>query len=1010
MAAVVEGTLGTGTGPGDSPPLATPSATPIDISPASDSGTAGQLRLQTSWRAEAPRVAPKAIDVTDLQALLPFFQAHNEKLYFSGVVFKRRDLDSHGRKIALKDREDVWTSWWVELRGSVMQFWGAADEDLQKATAGPPSADLVAAIKEKQPVPNYINITDGCTTVVPDHGERHSQAISSPMSTITENSDAQTLTPASSTARSPTDVPPDARFAHRFHMTSAGCNLYTLGCPTVHMRDGWLFAIRLAQFEFARLCEAFTFRLLQRPAVSKSAWSDLGVDRTTMAPTNRAKPGEILQQGWLLARVTYETEWSRFWCVVTAGDDKLEATPRSTVDRRSADMASLAPSAVSGKSGDGKDTSSIFGRFLSAPKSPRPGHSDTFHVARIALYSDKKDLKKNRDPIIVIQGCYSAFALYPGRAELVMGPGVVKVEADNIRVRWDLLHPPASPGRRERRPFSTSPSAPFVLFMLPTVQDLARLVLSICGSASAPGHALLHANADMEDCAVDSEGSQLWLSVAELVAFLPFLRSLPTMAPKAELLALIAEKRRIIGQSNDSEQDWIQKVQKRWSEWLSSGLNADVGLRIPSFGKASDQMKRVKSGTSRSPRKPSSKVDEAVRRAYEIAMLMEAAANKNLSPKSPGAFSFSAGPDVLSTMNTPLAERAPTASYASATPLRLATPSAVAPAVQASLAPQPATSPQRLGTEAAEGGAEESEEDLPLALAVHKQTIVEEEVSEFVAPIKIAAGETQQSADQPEIPTEAAPSIVEDEQVAGEDSSSDGDEDPEDARSPVTIEQLIQQEYQAADDQTDSVPTEVAPIAVPMLTVTQQSSMVLVAVPSPTVQEDGQQVWDWEYQLVERDELNASIVEVSLAAAQEAVLASQPQPPVDKLIKLTVVTRNDAKPDAPDSAPSEADTVVPSGTIESTTEGRTDAPAGVPAVSEDLGGQGDDQGEDAADFHTPTNEEVAEEVANVVQVSKQADPVEQVAGVAMNPVTGNETDGEEDEKPLVHQTTSMSLK
>lgn len=264
----------------------------------------------------------------DLGELVPYFQAHEKKLYYSGYVYKRNDLDSAGRRVVLKDGEQLWTPWWVELRGTALQFWSAEERSLADAASVIPSPEDVEGLKSRQEVPNFINISDACAGVASDG---HSE---SPTSTLTPNSDTRTLTPASANPRRISVAPSNHIFTHSFNLTSAGCNLYTIACPSVHMRDAWLFAIRLAQFEYARLCEAYTARLLQRPDVTGSKWEEMGVDPTMFqssvvrvswhgAPYNylvrpwltficsKQKPGQLIHQGWVLARVTYETEWRR---------------------------------------------------------------------------------------------------------------------------------------------------------------------------------------------------------------------------------------------------------------------------------------------------------------------------------------------------------------------------------------------------------------------------------------------------------------------------------------------------------------------------------------------------------------------------------------------------------------------------------------------------------------------------------------------------------------------------
>jgi hypothetical protein len=252
--------------------------------------------------------------------LAEVFRAHSGKLYFSGFVYQRKDLDSNGRRVQLAEGESQWTAWWVELRGSVLQFWSAEDQSLDDLSSIIPSPERVTALKNRQLLPNYINIADACMGVVRDgpSNSGHSPTMATtpnsaitPNSAVTTNSDARTLTPTTATPRRQLDGPSNPNFCHLFNLTSAGSNLYTICCPTIHLRDGWLFAIRLSQFEFVRLCEVFTARLVRQPSAEGPSFADMGVDSTTFEVTSAKKAGEVVHQGWVLARVTYETEWRR---------------------------------------------------------------------------------------------------------------------------------------------------------------------------------------------------------------------------------------------------------------------------------------------------------------------------------------------------------------------------------------------------------------------------------------------------------------------------------------------------------------------------------------------------------------------------------------------------------------------------------------------------------------------------------------------------------------------------
>lgn len=251
------------------------------LSEANDSPQTAHLPspdIESSQSEAAPR---SRITGTDPQSLAPLFQAFKDKLYYSGFVYKRRDLDQNGRRIVLKEGEQQWAPFWVELKGSVMQFRSADGVSLDDADMLLGKAPAIAELKERQEDPSCIDVSEACMVVVADP----SGPGPSPTSTVTAHSDAHTLTPASAERPHSRAIDaPSVNFIYSFNMTTAGCNLYTIACPSVHMRDGWLFAIRLAQFEFARLCEAFTGRLLRKQGIAGTSWTDMGVDRNSLKP------------------------------------------------------------------------------------------------------------------------------------------------------------------------------------------------------------------------------------------------------------------------------------------------------------------------------------------------------------------------------------------------------------------------------------------------------------------------------------------------------------------------------------------------------------------------------------------------------------------------------------------------------------------------------------------------------------------------------------------------------
>lgn len=538
-----------------------------------------------------------------------------------------------------------------------------------------------------------------------------------------------------------------------------------------------------------------------------------------------------------------------------------------------------------------------------------------------------------------------------------MGTGSLKFEGDRIRVRWDLMHQPSANSKSARPPAVEPPPPTFVTLMLPTAQELAGYAIAACAIMSSAARGIREADEQVQDYILpddlqDQDQASLWLSVPEVVSFLPLLRRLPIMPPKDEFLAMIAEKLRISDEGFEAEEQWSSAVAENWVDWLRIGI-------------------------------PAHRQDVALLRAPTAVL------DSHLSPKSPGGFSFSMGPDLLSTMTSPVGTKVPEF-----------------PAPQSEDASVP------LAKAAAFASPGVSEDDIPLALRAKSTT----------SPVKVQIEDVDPPSNGMKR-SESASSLP-------SQTSQDSADESVDSQPPQTLHDLILKDQA----QNGNAPALLSPHM-------HSSSMVLVAVPSPTVTESGEQVWDWEYQLVDRKQLESAAVspiEPKTHAELEAEIPSvvevqQQQQPVsnEKPAPLTVVIKPITDNKTDENPLSQPDTMVPSETSAVAPQQQpveAEKPADETVASEvAMNGIDEQLNESQAlmmeredtveEFHTPNDEPVKQEVAETAQEPVPMTAMDNstvVNSSVVNPVPVEAAktgvlQPEEDERPLAAQLTSLSL-
>lgn len=80
--------------------------------------------------AEIAAAAPTVVANPFLNAssLSPLFDSYRNKLYCSGWLFRKNELDVDGRPVPRVEGQSSWSKWWVELWGSSLKFWKADDD------------------------------------------------------------------------------------------------------------------------------------------------------------------------------------------------------------------------------------------------------------------------------------------------------------------------------------------------------------------------------------------------------------------------------------------------------------------------------------------------------------------------------------------------------------------------------------------------------------------------------------------------------------------------------------------------------------------------------------------------------------------------------------------------------------------------------------------------------------------------------------------------------------------
>lgn len=326
-----------------------------------------------------------------LEVVEPIFAGLRLKLYFSGFLYRKSELDSHGNIVVHKPDVPQWTKYWVELWGPSMKMYTASDEVFMDSYRLPvlagniakiellPDREVVQSIKANQQ-PKYVNILDSTTSLLPSLPYPPHDA----------------------------DFPPFP-YSHFFTLSSAGNNLFLMAAPTPDAAKQWVTAIRVAEWEMCRAQEGLTSLMLADPKLGaqredasvsngtaqSQSRSLFGIGLGSKKTSSGSKPNKF-RRGYVSVRCMYQTGWDNFYAVIM---DEVEYEAR-------------------------RGTST---------KSSTPASAEKSRSVVCFYVSEKEAASKKGTPIMVVRDIFRSYAVWPEKSSLIgVGHGALKIEGKVI--------------------------------------------------------------------------------------------------------------------------------------------------------------------------------------------------------------------------------------------------------------------------------------------------------------------------------------------------------------------------------------------------------------------------------------------------------------------------------------------------------------------------------------------------------------------------------------------------
>ena len=394
----------------------------------------------------------ESIEKENIRSIEKYFHTYSEKLYISGLLYKRNDIQPDGKPFPTISGP-LWTKWWVELWGPVLKFWRVNEENdylnseeknFNKVrniiqTELVPHPDTVKKIKDNQET-KYINISDSIVDLINcDEGEQ-----------------------------------PPFPYNNFLTLSTAGLNLFTLATSTSYLANNWVVAIRLSCFEQSKLNELYTYYLLKRSCFFNIWYSyeynPLELPNALIQSITPSNYKNVHYEGYIQARINYATEWKRYWIVISS---KESNNSTNNSNNGISEIQSVAKKFLKkkNKQHNSRSQNSLYSQFSSSASSLEDG-GHLSNPGTIAFYEDKKDVKKDK-PVMEVVNAFQIYAVWPEKPEIVEAGagGVIKIEGEVI----------AASGK-EMAHIENHSRASFVLFMLPTLKELVKCVICSLGT------------------------------------------------------------------------------------------------------------------------------------------------------------------------------------------------------------------------------------------------------------------------------------------------------------------------------------------------------------------------------------------------------------------------------------------------------------------------------------------------------------------------------------------------
>ncbi|KAK4058448.1 hypothetical protein OIO90_000607 [Microbotryomycetes sp. JL221] len=316
----------------------------------------GSTSSRNTTQTQQPPPPPKAPSTIGGEPLHDLARAvallKSSKFYAEGFLMKKVEVGPDG-KAHPEANESQWAKWFVQLSGTILSTWNAADME-------------EAARQHRTVPPQYLNLSDAFLHPYPPGPNR----------------------------------PAPTQF--QFALNSAGLNRVLFCAPTLQSLNMWINAIRLAVWERSRCNEIYTGTLLGTREPQPHGWS--GYDAGLSSASSKGK-----FEGWLKIRLPGDTEWRRLWTCVQRGTNIGTPLPEQAKKNKRSSLLSFGKKSetlptIEGLPGNGTfSTVAFYADKPSKKEQPLCIAQHLFYAA--AIYPESEKLI-NRATLFKIEGTF----------------------------------------------------------------------------------------------------------------------------------------------------------------------------------------------------------------------------------------------------------------------------------------------------------------------------------------------------------------------------------------------------------------------------------------------------------------------------------------------------------------------------------------------------------------------------------------------------------------------------